>query len=381
MSQNYHSLIDEFKCRLQKDLIFEATSENDDLVELPYPYVTPGKEKHNAMYYWDTFFINTALLKMNLVDQARHNVENLLVLYRKYGYIPFSNQKSKISHSSIPMLPWIVRDIYRATGDKEWLRRYIDDVTAEYNFWTSSPHTTPAGLYRYFAEKTSEWTPEKATVAESGWTGSSRFDDARNYNPIDLNAILYRNAKIIYDLQIEASGSGDKKLLDKSEQIQKLSDTFWNKSELFYFDNNYMDKKLSNIKCLAGFMPLFVEMVPENRAADIQQKLAEFVAPGGLYTLLNGTTNSSAWDQPHTTAPYMYFVVKGLCDYDFMEDAADIGSNWLDMVMEQYEKTGELWEWYNVEGRSIKSPNGLPNSPIMGWTMGTYIALLDSLGL
>ena len=77
----------------------------------------------------------------------------------------------------------------------------------------------------------------------------------------------------------------------------------------------------------------------------------------------------------------MYFIIKALCDYEFMEDAADIGTNWLDMVVEIYESTGELWEWYNVVDKTPSEPKGINNNPIMGWTAGTYIALTDALGL
>ena len=64
-----------------------------------------------------------------------------------------------------------------------------------------------------------------------------------------------------------------------------------------------------------------------------------------------------------------------------MEDAADLGTNWLSMVYDIYEQTGEMWEWYNVQDKSVTSPTGFENSPVLGWTAGTYIALLDTLGL
>ena len=380
MSQNYHSLVDEFKNRIKNDFIVESTKENKDLIDLPYPYVTPGKEKHGALFYWDTYFINYGLIKTNMVNEAKQNVENLLVLLKKYGFIPASNHVSMLNHSSLPLLPWMVRDIYRATGDKEWLRRHIKDVVKEFSFWTTKPHTTPSGLYRYIAGENAEWPPEKAAAAESGWIGSSRFDDARNFNPVDLNAILYRNAKIIYDLQIEAEGSGDEKLLEKSNQIKKIFSMLWDDSENFYFDNDYVSKTLGSVKTLAGFTPLFVEMVNENIAKKLYQKVSEFVAPGGLYLTKTNNGAKSIWEYPLLTAPYIYFVVKGLCDNEYMEDAADIGTNWLDMVIDIYEKTGELWEWYNVEEKSNKF-DGVKNTPVMGWTMGTFVALLDSLGL
>jgi neutral trehalase len=73
-------------------------------------------------------------------------------------------------------------------------------------------------------------------------------------------------------------------------------------------------------------------------------------------------------------------IIKGLSDYEYMEDAADIGFSWLDMVYEVYQQTGEMWEWYNVKEKSIKLAS-VENRAVLGWTARTYIALLDPLGL
>ncbi len=381
MSNNYHSLIPDFKRRV-KELVRETPADTEELLALPYPYVVPGSDKVEALYYWDAYLINLGLIKMRMTEQARHNVENLVFLLRHYGYVPASNHKSMLHHSHLPLLPWMVRDVYRATGDKEWLRRIISDVVKEFYFWTTKPHTTPTGLFRYLAGEKAEWGPKKATEAESGWINSPRFDDARNYNPIDLNAILYRNAKILFDLQIEAEGKGDQKLLDKSEQIKQLIELCWNEEEGFYYDNDFVNKQLSKVKTLAGFMPLFVEMIDDTRAARMQKQLKSFACPGGLaITDHNYAGEPSMWNYPLVCAPYIYFVVKGLCDFDYMEDAADIGTCWLDMVSEIYRETDNLWEWYNVKQKSIADPNSLGNVALMGWTAGTYIALTDVLGL
>ena len=378
MSQNYHSLVSEFKSRIESDLIVETPTDTEEFVGLPYPYVVPGKGEKAALYYWDTYFTNYGLIKMKLLEYARNNVENLFFLLRKFGYVPASNRKDMLSYSQLPMLPWMVRDIYRATGDKEWLRRHVADLVKEFNFWTTKPHTTPSGLYRYVADG----EDARATEAESGWVRSPRFDDARNYNPVDLNAILYRNAMIIHDLQVEVDGKGDKKLLAKSDHIKKLADICWDAEQGFYFDNDWANKKLSRVKTLAGFTPLFVEMIDEEKAASLQKNLKSFLGPGGLASTDHDYgQEASPWNHPLVCAPYIYFIIKGLCDYDYMEDAADIGTCWLDMVVQVYEKTGNLWDWYNVKEKSHESANGLANHPVMGWTAGTYIALIDALGL
>lgn len=382
MSHNYHSLIPELKARIKEECMRETPSDTENLLGVPYPYVIPGKGKVEALHYWDTYFINMGLLRMRMIDHARHNVENLIYLVRKLGYVPASNARAMIAHSQPPFLPWMVRDIYRATGDKEWLRRMLPDVVHEFKFWTSKPHTTPTGLYRYNPVKSGDADPEKLAMAESGWIDSPRFEDPRQYNAIDLNALLCRNAKMIYDLQAEAEGHGDDTLLQKSRAMIKMMEFCWDEAAGFYFDNNFEEKRLSAARSLAGFMPLFVEIVDEERARRMQNNLAAFVAPGGfvLTDQPYGKTRS-LWAAPLIQAPLVYTTLKGLCDYDFMEDAADIGVNWLSMVQETYAATGELWTWYNAAERSHTHPEGVENLPLLSLTAGVYTAVVDCLGL
>jgi len=202
MAHNFHALLPELKDRIQKDFVREIVEDTEELSGVPYPYVTPGSSKKDALYYWDSYFINLGLIRLKLVDLARHNVENIIYLQRKLGYVPCSNRKNKTWRPVLPLLPWFVRDIYRATGDKDWLSRMLPAVLDEFHFWTTKPHTTPVGLYRYVKPDGSDFK-------------SIRFSDVDNINPIDLNAMLYRNALLIYDLQIETDGNGDKHLLLK----------------------------------------------------------------------------------------------------------------------------------------------------------------------
>jgi len=381
MGHHFHALIPELKRRIREECVRETPSDTTDLVGVPYPYIIPGKGKIPALYYWDSYFIILGLLRMRMIDLARHTVDNLVFLQRQLGFIPYANAKSMLSYSAPPMLAWMVRDVYRTTGDKEWLRRLLPDVLHEYHFWTSKPHTTITGLYRYSSNKADAQSDDADSLVESGWAGSRRFSDARQCNPIDLNCLLYRNAKLIHDFQVEVEGKGDDRLVEKSEQIKKLLDICWEDRDGFYYDYDYLKKRTCPAKTLAGFMPLFVEMMDDRRARRLAQQLKLFIAPGGLAASERAVASLAApWSYPLGYAPYLYTTIKGLCDYEMMEDAADIGTNWLHLVTEQYEKTGELWEWYNVADKSIACQD-LENGACLGWTAGVYIAVVDLLGL
>lgn len=381
MSQNYQSIVTDIKMKIKHEYIHELTVDTDDFFGIPYPYTIPVKETRSALYYWETYFTNLGLIKMRMVDQARHNVENLVYLLRNIGYVPASNKKSLSLEISLPMLPWMVRDVYRATGDKEWLRRVLPDIIKEYHFWTLKPHTSPTGLYRFapLSEAFKETIVQDIAV---NWAHQPRFQKVEDINPVDLNALLYRNARIIFDLQIETDGHGDQNLLQKSDQMQRLMEICWSNSDGFYYDNDIPAKRLSPKKHLSSFLPLFVEMIDEKRARRMASHLKSFIQPGGLS---NGEKSTgqfhSVWEYPYITPPYMYMIIKGLCDYEMMEDAADIGTNWINMVLNIYQETGYFWEWYNVADRTINSPHGLANYPNMGWSVGTFIALHNALGL
>ncbi len=376
MSQKFQSILPELKERTQNELVREITEDTENFIGVPYPFVTPGKQKQDALFYWDTYFINLGLIRLKLIDLARHNAENLIFLQRKLGYIPASNLKAKLETPSLPLLPWIIRDVYRATGDKDWLNRMLPEVIQEFNYWTTKPHTTPVGLYRFTDNAASQ-----ANEQEPCWIRSVRFDAIENYNPVDLNAFLYRNALLIHDLQVEVDGHGDNAFVQKSDHIKKMFDVFWDNDTAFYYDNNFTEKQLGTIKSLAGYVPLFVKMVKGSKADNLQQHIKDFMAPGGITITAKESAKNSELGYPLCCAPYVYFVIKGLSDYEFMEDAADIGEHWLQMVYDIYKETGDMWEWYNVVDKTTESPKGVKNTPILGWTAGTYIALIDTLGL
>ncbi|RPH98441.1 MAG: hypothetical protein EHM72_12805 [Calditrichaeota bacterium] len=129
-------------------------------------------------------------------------------------------------------------------------------------------------------------------------------------------------------------------------------------------------------------MPLFVEMTDDQHAVNMQLHIKDFLAPGGAaFTIRDHGDQISVWNYPLVCAPFIYFTVKGLIDYEFMEDAADIGENWLHMVYSIYQQTGNMWEWYNVMDKNISTRAAIANSATLGATAGAYIALVDTLGL
>ena len=59
------------------------------LIGLPFRYTVPcPNEMFLEMYYWDTYFTNTGLIATGNLRLAKSNVDNMLYLVNKYGFMP-----------------------------------------------------------------------------------------------------------------------------------------------------------------------------------------------------------------------------------------------------------------------------------------------------
>ena len=57
---------------------------------LPAPFSVPQAQGRTFMdlFYWDTYFTNLGLLSLGDIQQAKNNVDDILYLIDKYGYMP-----------------------------------------------------------------------------------------------------------------------------------------------------------------------------------------------------------------------------------------------------------------------------------------------------
>ena len=59
--------------------------------------------------------------------------------------------------------------------------------------------------------------------------------------------------------------------------------------------------------------------------------------------------------------------------YGYIEDAKRIAVKYINTVKSNFEKSGELWEKYNVVDGSITVNAEYSMPSMMGWTAGTYL--------
>ncbi|WP_246801155.1 alpha,alpha-trehalase [Mesorhizobium amorphae] len=108
--------------------------------------------------------------------------------------------------------------------------------------------------------------------------------------------------------------------------------------------------------------------------------LPKFSQPGGLATSLTAR-DGHQWAWPNGWAPLQWIVVAGLERYGFREEAMRIMRAWCDTCVLSFEKTGAMWEKYNVvEVGSPPVDDRYGSVSGFGWTNAVFLDFHRRLG-
>ncbi|MCX6894696.1 MAG: trehalase family glycosidase [Verrucomicrobia bacterium] len=246
-----------------------------DIVGLPYPYTSPcAKEGFVLLFNWDTYFIDLGLLRIGLLAQAKNNIDDQLFLTEKFGAMPSASRVSMANRSQTPFLALMVRDIFAATGDREWLRHAYPTVVKDYNFWMTR-RLSPIGLNRLHNSATTNYlmsfysylererfkglaltnradklafSSQALSEAET-WDFTPRFDRrAEEFCPVDVNANLHLCETTLADFsKILANGEESAWLEKAAKRKQLIQQYLWNEKVGCYTDYDFVNQKQGEV--------------------------------------------------------------------------------------------------------------------------------------
>lgn len=155
----------------------------------------------------------------------------------------------------------------------------------------------------------------------------------------------------------------------------------WNQKKGFFFDYDYKQKTQNDFLSLAGFYPLWCGLTTKEQAEDVARNLSLFEYEGGLANTQKEelSTPFRQWDCPNGWPNQQWIVIKGLLDYGFKKEATRLAQKWLDMNVNVFEKTGVLWEKYNVVTADKGKDGRYPTQKGFGWTNAVFIKLLHEM--
>jgi alpha,alpha-trehalase len=410
--------------------------EEQGLLYLPKPYVVPGG-RFNEMYGWDSYFIQTGLLRDGELELAKDMADNFLYEVKNYGKILNANRTYYLGRSQPPFLTEMVLAVYNKTHDRKWLADALPLIERYYRFWTTKPHLiedtnlsrywdfgegpapevlaaernaeglthydlvkkyfrthkiTDYEVDQYYDRKTDQLTPlfykGDRSMRESGFDPSNRFGafnlDVIHYNPVCLNSLLYlmesQTAQICDILGKTAeAGTWRKRAQSRAERVNRL---MWDAKDGLYYDYDFQIQRVRHYPFLTTFFPLWAGFATKEQAGRVEKNLLLFEKAGGLQTSTYASGNQ--WDAPFGWAPLQMIAADGLRRYGYNDDAKRISMKFLSLVRKEFLRQGYIVEKYDVvkNGSNVSASIHFgysANQAGFGWTNAAFTHLYDEL--
>lgn len=386
-------------------------TDEETLLGLPCRYTVPCPEgTFQEMYYWDTFFTNEGLLKDGRIDLALGNVENVMYLVDKYGYMPNGTRTWYLNRSQPPYLAWMVESVFDATCDTLWLARAYEAIDKEYSFWVVH-RGTPVGLSAYsssaddaLAEEFVHTASQRlkhdfmaecasredmlrmgrhfAAEAESGWDFNPRFlRRCEDFCPVDLNANLYHYERLMQRFSVILGNGSELQWSERAETRRMLMEKHMKGDDGLFYDYNHVSHEKSPVVSAAVFNLLAAQVI-EGAEAQIlaQSALDRLECRHGLAMCAEDDyIHDYQWSWPYGWAPGVYMAVRGLDNYGLFADAERLASKYLNSISRIYRRTGKVWEKYNVTDIFENVDAEYETPQMLGWSAGTFIYLSEYL--
>ena len=365
-------------------------------IPLIKPFTVPCNSlAFRELYYWDTYFINRGMILLNNVEVAKNNIENFIFLINKLGYVPNGN-KNYLNRSQPPLFGMMVSDYYSVSNDKEFLKVCVDALKKEMLFWEQN-RKSENGLNFYSCNADSEelkaavkmykdrtaidrewleefWGKNILAEAESGWDFNERFNGkCEQYNPVDLNSILYFNERFLDYAEMELGIKSDINWLERAYKRKLLMEKYMLSTDGVFYDYSYVDNSLSKVVSAASFFPYYVKMADDGQG--LKKLLENLELPFGIQASISIGEGIYQWGAKNGWPCLQLIAVEGLLNYERKGDAKRIAYKYVDLVKNVYKNTGRIWEKYNVENYN-ESVVAEYNTPEMfGWTAGCYLVI------
>lgn len=382
------------------------------LIGLPYRYTVPSPHgKFQELYYWDTYFINRGLLIDGFDTLAKENVENILFLVDKYGFMPNGSRTFYLNRSQPPLLSMMVRTLYDSNGDREWLNKAYGTLNTEYSFWMTK-RITPCGLNRYSGDMASDeevrsfvtkgitrlgesYFSEDAdsiaryararhliAEAESGCDFCPRFDRrCADFCPMDLNSYLYalESNMAYFAEELERPLGEIQEWKDAAEKRRRLMSEFMFDGTCFY-DYDYVNGCRSDFLSAAVYAILLCKVATPEQAACIKDQLPKFEHKYGLTPDEHKDYGIDyQWSYPNVWPSTTFIAVFGLDNYGFKKDAKRIAQKYLSDVIGSFKTTGAIWEKYNALDSTVGQSKEYETPEMIGWSAAAFICFDELL--
>ena len=328
---------------------------------------------YNEYYDWDLYFENIYMSYWGISRYCRSNLEVFLDTQLACGFVPRTLIGRRWRHQFKPFLAQIALLGSRQTQRFDWLAgKYYDRLKKYLDYWF------------WFSDFDNNGLCVWDSADHSGMDNQDRRAGAFGEmvcEGVDLNCYLLRELRAMAILARELGHETDAaEFTEHAEKLSRLiNDVFWDDADGFYYDRHERTGELIRIKSVAGFIPLWLGIVPADRAERLVTEHLlnedEFWLPYPVAAWAK--TEPDYYQQRRgaecnwrgtTWIPTNYMVFHGLRRQGFEDVARQLADKTFELVLRE-ENTRE---YYNAETGAGQGLN-----PFWGWSALAYFMPLE----
>lgn len=234
------------------------------IIHVPNPVIVPGG-RFREFYYWDSYWIVRGLLYSEMYETVKGMLDNFLLIIDRFGFIPNGGRIYYAARTQPPLLTGMIKSYVEATNDIDFIRQALPILEREFYFFKNNHMVDVKGhslavygdkstgprpeSYREDVEigesfsteeERQDFYSELKAGAESGMDYTSRwFINSKNGTnegtlrdlktrsivAVDLNAILFWNAKLLAEFSVKCGNA------TKAAQFEQEAQTLYNVSD------------------------------------------------------------------------------------------------------------------------------------------------------
>jgi putative isomerase len=320
---------------------------------LKHPYLVPAGP-YNQLFDWDTYFMGIALSYDYVGDPLATSVEDFLEFVdndaNNTGYAPREIAPDGLWALPEMCKPFMAQAAVRASntiGDYRWVAPWFQKLQDMMTFWENTRRGTN-GLFIWY------------NGVESGADNNPAVSDTPSLvtEGVDLQVYIYREYLALATIAGEL-GQDDTQAsyLGKAAQLAGLVNSkMWFQDDQMYYNLDSRTGLPVRVKTWTSFTPLWAKIATKAQAkALIENHLlsaAEFWAYNGVRTTSKTESSYDAgngyWRGPVWIVSN-YITMHGLMNYGYSAQAQDLAQKTVDLLVEDFQKTGGMNECYNPE--------------------------------
>uniref|UniRef100_A0A224X931 Trehalase n=1 Tax=Panstrongylus lignarius TaxID=156445 RepID=A0A224X931_9HEMI len=403
------------------------------IIPVPNPVIVPGG-RFREFYYWDSYWIVRGLLYSEMYDTVKGMLNNFVSIVDRYGLIPNGGRIYYMMRSQPPLFIPMVDSYLEFTNDTEFLEKNIKSLEKEFLFWmknrtivvskdgrnytlcqyhdhTSGPRPesyredVESAQFINKAEDKDRFYSELKSAAESGLDFSSRWfinDQGTNQGnltdlkiklivPVDLNAIIYWNAKLLSKFFKILNRPKEAEVYEKisDKWLEAVDEILWHPEVGAWLDYDLLNKKKRDYVYPSNLSPLWTNCYPADKKNDYTDKVIKYIVKRKVLENLGGVPASlehtgEQWDYPNAWPPHQYIIIMGLENANTTETkglAFELAERWVQSNYKAYLPHKAMYEKYDATVVGGHGGGGEYEVQLgFGWSNGVILELLDRYG-